>query len=327
MRTLVAFLFYKDCFMKKPFRKPFLPVPDQINLLKQRGLLFSDEALAAQTLSTNCYYRMSGYFYTFLVPDLRKEHQFLPGIDFQDIFALYRYDASLRGILLRQLAQIEITFKTVFCLEICNHWGPHWYLDSKHFGKRFGQSSSPEYEFEGFINEVKRLDEEFIRHYRETYDNPPHPPFWMLIEVLSFGKISKLFAHLRKEEISIVAKPFGIKPRDLISWIQGFANLRNHCAHHSRIWNKTFASTFKNPKRYLREFDGYFEEPGNKLFSRLISIVYLSERFNHGNEWINELDRLLKQLRKSIGHEFILTQAENYLNIPKLRRFLNEVTA
>lgn len=42
------------------------------------------------------------------------------------------------------------------------------------------------------------LNEEFIHHYFEQYNDPKYPPSWMLMECLSFGKVTSLFRNLAK---------------------------------------------------------------------------------------------------------------------------------
>ena len=82
-------------FMGKQFySKPPLSVPDQIKLLKTRGLQISDENRANRYLQSISYYHLSGYMYPFLTD--KKQHQYKPGSRFDDIINLYRFDRELR---------------------------------------------------------------------------------------------------------------------------------------------------------------------------------------------------------------------------------------
>lgn len=47
--------------MGVPYTKPHLPVPDQLALLKQRGLIITDDAKATDALKRIGYYRLSGW--------------------------------------------------------------------------------------------------------------------------------------------------------------------------------------------------------------------------------------------------------------------------
>ena len=46
-----------------PFSKPFLAVPEQLILLKSRGLTITDDIRATAALERIGYYRLSGYWY------------------------------------------------------------------------------------------------------------------------------------------------------------------------------------------------------------------------------------------------------------------------
>jgi abortive infection bacteriophage resistance protein len=45
------------------YTKPYLPIPDQIVLLKNRGLRFADDVYAVECLRRNGYYRLSAYWH------------------------------------------------------------------------------------------------------------------------------------------------------------------------------------------------------------------------------------------------------------------------
>jgi abortive infection bacteriophage resistance protein len=44
------------------YSKPYLPIPDQLALIKSRGMVVSDDALAQSHLNKIGYYRLSGYW-------------------------------------------------------------------------------------------------------------------------------------------------------------------------------------------------------------------------------------------------------------------------
>ena len=48
---------------KIPYPKQLISFPDQIALLKQRGLVFTDETQALHLLHNISYYRLSGYWF------------------------------------------------------------------------------------------------------------------------------------------------------------------------------------------------------------------------------------------------------------------------
>src|SRR4051812_27551216 len=76
-----------------PYTKPHLDVSGQIDLLRQRGMIITDEVRAALYLERIGYYRLSGYWYPFRqgmhVTDARGKSvlsvldDFKPGTKFQ----------------------------------------------------------------------------------------------------------------------------------------------------------------------------------------------------------------------------------------------------
>ena len=63
----VSFLFYIPMTTNKtPYPKQLISFTDQISLLKQRGMVFGDEAKALHLLQNISYYRLSGYWYPLL---------------------------------------------------------------------------------------------------------------------------------------------------------------------------------------------------------------------------------------------------------------------
>ncbi|WP_411576888.1 Abi family protein [Terasakiella sp. A23] len=51
----------------------------------------------------------------------------------------------------------------------------------------------------------------YISHYRAVYTDPELPTSWMVLEALSFGKVSKLFTYLKTEDKRVIASAFNLK--------------------------------------------------------------------------------------------------------------------
>ena len=76
--------------------KPAYTIVDQLQLLKSRGMLFRNEAQAAELLKNISYYRLKGYWW-----DMQSDftlHTFLPNTYFEDIVDRYNFDRQLRLI-------------------------------------------------------------------------------------------------------------------------------------------------------------------------------------------------------------------------------------
>ena len=65
----------------------------------------------------------------------------------------------------------------------------------------------------------------------------------MAVELLTSKEVSILFANLRRPaDTQRVEDHFGWKYPPLKSWFCALSDPRNHCCHHSRVWNREFGS-------------------------------------------------------------------------------------
>jgi abortive infection bacteriophage resistance protein len=193
------------------------------------------------------YYRFSGYalhFESFV--NRQRTHAFAPGTSFDQVVALYQFDAQARSLLFRYIQVVEIAFRSAVCYELAIQTNnPHWYLDQSMYSSRFDYAHL----LADCQRECDRSDEIFIYSYRLKYDQPPLPPAWMMTEILSMGCWSRIYMRLADQEgKKAVADHFLVSPHYLESWIHALSVLRNLCAHHARIWNRRFTIRPRLPR-------------------------------------------------------------------------------
>ena len=74
------------------------------------------------------YYKLSGYWYTFLkLP--HELHQFKGNTKFSQIIKTFIFDRKLRLLIFDQLERIENSFKTQLIYNYSLEFGSHWYLN------------------------------------------------------------------------------------------------------------------------------------------------------------------------------------------------------
>ena len=88
------------------YTKQAMPLEQQIDTLKQRGLIIDDEDAAQQALDTISYYRLADYWFH-LEADHRT-HAFLPDSHFNVVLCCYRFDKDLKAVLFRAIQTIEV---------------------------------------------------------------------------------------------------------------------------------------------------------------------------------------------------------------------------
>ena len=228
---------------KSKYNKLSLNVKEQIELLKSRGLIISDENFAEAILMNITYYRLSAYMKFFQNEDLFKSNT-----TFEDIIYLYNFDKELKSLIFENIRLIEISIRTKICLVMCNKYGSHWFYNNNCY------KSEKDYNKIMLILEKEQglKKDTFIKYYNEHYSEPKLPPFWMMTEVLSMGDLSKILEGINYKDIKIIAKliseEYYLAPV-IENWIHVLASIRNICAHHSRLWNRELKIKFLEPEK------------------------------------------------------------------------------
>lgn len=269
-----------------------LPVPilEQIEMLKNRGLIFNDEIKAAHYLSNISYYRLRAYTYPFQ-DNSNENHPFIAKVSFEEIIDLYVFDRQLRLLIFDGIEKIEIALRTQIIYNFSLAHGSFWHLKPNLYkdAMRFAN------QLDSLQKEVDRSNETFISHYKEKYTNPAEPPCWMSLEVSSMGLLSKIFQNLQtSDEKKLVARHFGLtNPAILENWMHCFCNLRNICAHHGRIWNRRLVP-IKLPYNTLFPFLDNDKIYTNKLYAVLCCIEYVLKILSPHSTFKNRMKNIME---------------------------------
>lgn len=272
------------------FDKPAKTLNDQIALLKQRGLAIENEEAARHELSQISYYRLSAYFHSFYKYG-DTSHSFMKWATFNKIMTLYRFDRELRVISLDAIERIEVAFRCRLVQEYSIKHGPYWYENPKLYKSQFQKT------YKRICDELDRSKEVFLSHYKSKYTFPNNPPSWMAIEVLSFGQLSILYKNLAyTSEKKAVADHFGISVALMESWIEHLVYIRNLCAHHSRLWNRTLVVAPINPKFTKLGWINIEPAKSNKIYLTLCIMAYMIKKICPGSYFTGKLKTLIKRL-------------------------------
>ncbi|MBK0403230.1 Abi family protein [Adhaeribacter sp. BT258] len=282
--------------------KPAFTIPEQIVLLKKRGMLFHNEAQAEHFLKNISYYRLKGYWW-----DMQEDfgtHQLKPNTYFEEIIDRYNFDRKLRLILFDAIERIEIGLRTKMIYHLALQYGGLWYLNSSIFentGFTLPNGTFKTYH-QNTIDELKkefaRSQEIFIKDHRQRYNNI-EPDAWKMLEVASLGTLSKLYKNLKHQlpEKAIIAREMGLNLHsELSSWLEAITYVRNIVAHHSRLWSRTMV---KRPKHELENPIGqWFVKPITdvqikKPFLIISCLIYLSNIVTPGHHIKEEILALI----------------------------------
>lgn len=273
------------------FEKPAVSVPDQIELLKRRGMIVGDEAQAQHYLNFISYYRLRAYWLPFEVPAANNgDYAFRDGTTFEDVLTLYIFDRELRLLVLDAIERVEVALRAQWAHHMAMSHGPHGYLEQGHYSViRHHAKDVTDLE-----KEFNRSDDAFAIHYRDKYDSPKLPPVWMAAEVMSFGLLSKFYSNLKtRADRKAIADPFTLDEAVVTSFAHHISTVRNICAHHGRLWNKRFTVTMTVPKYPAKLPVAMRDADPRYLHNTLVMLDYLLALIAPDNEWKQRLVALI----------------------------------
>jgi abortive infection bacteriophage resistance protein len=295
MRTPAGFF----CLMNNQsiFEKPPLPIQEQLKLLSSRGLVIQDKQIAEHYLKFISYYRFCGYGIEFEDLSIDGEKQYLPGTTFEQILDCYVFDRKLRLLVIDAIERIEIAIRTVITNQLAATHGAHWYLDKTVFVEKFNhdeliQSIEKETHYEAIDGTVQHNRREpFLQHYFRKYSEPKLPAVWMVAEILSLGKWSMIFANIAdRENQKLICQNFGISHSVMKSWLHSLTYLRNLCAHHSKLWSRSFTLKPMVANDYREQLEN------NSHFAAQAAILkILLDVISPDSNWADHLNNLINQ--------------------------------
>lgn len=271
---------------KKSYNKPHKTWQEQLQLLKSKNLTILNEDFALEKLRNLNYYRLSAYF----LPFYDDNKNFIKNTNFTDIIYLYDFDMELKALVSNALQTIELYFRTQIAYYHTLSFGATGYLCELNFTQNHKNIKTHTSLIDTIFKEVNRSNESFIKHFLDNYNEIP---LWAIVEVMSFGTLSNFYALLQTNEQKQIADIFNINKSILVNWLHIATLVRNICAHHSRLWNKTLAVVLKIPSK--NDFFRNQDLNNQKIFAFLNVIIYLLQTINPKNTFYNDLNTLLNK--------------------------------
>lgn len=275
--------------LKKP-----LDYWDQVNRLKEHGMIIEDAHDAEIILSSNNYYRFTGYALEFrMSPD---DSDYISGTTFDDVYRIYRFDAELRQLLRRYLELAEIYYRTVisheFSMAKCLAEPHDQHYDECNYYYKEGFAAI----LENFKKEKSYYKDSLImKHHNRKYAGKM--PLWVMVEMMSMSDVSKLFSCMYFSEQERIANVVGCGVKTLKNHLHCISVLRNKCAHAARIYNTTFYPSAEMSTVFLRK---YKEVRNDSLFAYIIVLVKRLPEKKTKECLVTELSMLLDYYADSI---------------------------
>jgi abortive infection bacteriophage resistance protein len=294
--------------MRNPYEKQHLSTADQVSLLADRGMDVGDPGMAATALLRIGYYRLSEYWHPMRQSRIEEAagqkpktvvlETFKANSRFADAFDLYVFDKRLRLLMLDAIERVEVALR----VDCAHHLGQR---DA--YIHRDWRALDPDFVEKDHATWLARVDggaakarEDFVHAFRKEY--LPPLPIWVSIETWDFGILSYFVNGLKTTDKTAMADRFGLPRRDLLtSWARSINGVRNHCAHHARLWNRVLVDRPSPPKpNENEELEHLARYPlaHNRIYSVAVALHWFLRAVNPRSSW----SRRLKELVATFPH-------------------------
>lgn len=253
--------------------KIFKTINEQIDILKDKGLIIEDEDYAKETLLRENYFFIMGYRHLFMKSS--KENKFIAGTTFDELYALFTFDRSFRNIIFKNVLVIENQLKSVISYQLSKKYG---YREKDYLNpKNFTNDHDKVRRVRDLVNKMKRQirinanSHNATMHYMNNYG---YIPLWVLVKVLSFGIVCELYTILKKEDQIEVAETFNTVPSVLEDILIILSNYRNLCAHEDIVFEHKTERVIPDTKYHqimkIPKMDGEYIYGKNDIFALII---------------------------------------------------------
>jgi len=220
------------------FAKSPLSLQEQIlHIEKHYKIKCKNKSLIEKYLFHCNYYKVRGYWLFF--EEIEKE------VYFEEVINLYEFDKKLRMLFMNYIEIVETSIKSIFAYHLTNKYGSsHIHLRKCifHNEKYYYQS------IEQLKNNYANSKEIYANHFKTKYDEDL-PPLWASVEIMTLGEISKWFSNLNKYDQKEISNYYNFPAPSLRTLLINLTEVRNICAHHSRLWNKRLTKAISIPRR------------------------------------------------------------------------------
>ena len=275
--------------METEYSKPALTLADIIERLKSNGLDIHDESEALRKLGVVSYFRIAAYLRP--MEDDKETHHFKLGSTLENAFALYEFDTKLRQLIFAAIQEIEIALRAKVIQHFSLAYGPFWFMDVNLSANErlFAQNLS------AIDRELERSREDFIKENYKKYIKPAFPPAWKTLELASLGTLSKLYYNFSDKKVKkAIAREFNLPNHEILeSWMRSIASLRNCCAHHARIWNRSLSATPQMTGKIRGNWINHTDIDSNRLYAVLCCTAYWMESINGKSHFVSGLKNLI----------------------------------
>ena len=260
--------------------QPPMTIDEQVENLKNIGLIVDDEEYAKKILNDISYFRLIKAYSLNLKS---KNGCYNKQTAFKEIVDLYLFNSNFRQLIFPEIEKVEINVRCRLANFFAEQYGVLGYLQAENFSNENYHAQF----LEDIKEEVRRNSKApFVRNFKENYEGG-NLPIYALVEVFSFGTLSKFYKNMLNKDKKAIAKTFGVGYTYFESWLESISYVRNICAHYGRIYNAKLSKTPILYKEYTQVGIG-----NNRIYGVLLCLRYLLKDDDHWNLFVDKIELL-----------------------------------
>ena len=276
--------------------KHFKTLDEQIEILKSKHMVVSNEEYAERVLLRENYFFLNGYRHLFLVS--KSERVYKEGTTFEELYSLFLFDRTFRNILFKNLLVIENNFKSIISYQLSRKYG---YRESDYLrNKNFTNRPDKQRQLNDLLKKMKRQirvngsQHSATQHYSFNYG---YIPLWILVKVLSFGLVCEMYAVLKEEDQKDISDIYNLSVDTLETYLPFLSNYRNLCAHEDIVYENRTQKVIKNT-----------------IYHKMLNIPKENDEYIYGKNDVFALMIMMKQLLDYDKFKSMTIEIENALN-------------
>lgn len=295
----------------------------QVTRLQKRGITIHDPHSVAKFLRTNMYYRVSAYITMYeprtvmsiiqestigkrqkKVRILPRQHTYPEDLNFNEIKNMYLFDKRMRLMVIEAIEEIENSLKAIIVNKLVNDNPDMLWLDYSMVTNH------------AVLNKIQRSLFDKGNNSLFDHKNNYRIKIWKLTELLSFGKMVKIYDILKQQPYLEVCELFNLpepeinpkikdkrdartkaKKKMVTSLLHTLATLRNHCVYHHRLIGCTTL-----PKQ--KPLHGYeiAENENHHLTNHIYTLEHIMQALRHDNTWFKRVCMLIDEYGQGLKY-------------------------
>lgn len=281
--------------------------------LRAQGVSIKGSSAKRKLQNIGYYHGYKGYRFA------RERRNPLPLADFDQVLNLYAFDMELKTLFYPRIMQIETSLKSCILDAICAD------LSERSRPATFevvcsecltGSGAKDQYRELSYLaqkvaRQSAREGEPVIKHFT---DQSRGVPIWALMETLTLGEFSAIYACLTDELKDAIYDRLGMPGRNrgcnaqkrdktdlLLALLRVLASLRNSVAHNNVILDARFLVR-NTPNKYVREYlgreFGIDPVPFSQIADCMLLVVFFTSALGYSK---TERKRFVAEYEKALG--------------------------